>query len=157
MMTTTTNKDLTKTLCEKLPHHLLGFVEILVPTGHFDMWDGSMEYDSEEVIVELLGINVDTEEIQVNPLFGDMDLSDYDYRIDDFVPLLRPISSMTNAEKELYHRTLVFTPSGDPVPTPKTFDWLDEHHYDRRGLIPMGLAKNVMKEDKNPYDNAKTE
>ena len=156
-MTDEHKKDLTKTLCEKLPHHLLGFVEIIVPTGHFDIWDGSMEYEPKDVLVELMGVNVDTEEISVIPLFGDVDLTDYDYRIEDFTPLLRPISSMTNAEKELYYKTLVYTSSGDPVPTPKTFDWLDEHHYDRRGLIPLGLAKNLMKEDKNPYDNAKTE
>ena len=150
------NDNLTKTICEQLPHHLFGTVEVEVATGHYDRIDGSMEYDSKDIIVEITGINTDTEEITVWPVFVDIELTDYNYLIDDFVPFLRPISSMSDDEKKLYHKTLVYTSSGDPVPTQETFDWLDEHHYDRRGLIPMGLAKNLMKESENPYDNAET-
>jgi len=33
----------------------------------------------------------------------------------------------------------------------KTIDWLNKNHFDYRGLIPLGLAIEVTKEN-NPYD-----
>ena len=50
----------------------------------------------------------------------------------DYKPYLRPMSSMTEEEKEEYINT--FLTMWDAV------DWLNAHHFDYRGLIPIGLA-----------------
>jgi hypothetical protein len=59
-------------------------------------------------------------------------------------PYLRPISSMTKEEHKEYEKWL---PDGFNV---NTFDWLNTHHFDYRGLIEKGLAIEVTK-DNNPY------
>ena len=57
-------------------------------------------------------------------------------------PYLRPMSSMTEEEKEEYRNecnkvlSMSFKVNG-PYPI---VDWLNAHHFDHRGLIPMGLA-----------------
>lgn len=92
-------------------------------------------------------------------------------------PYLRPMSSMTEEEREEFWkevldidwRELEFDEEPDEVPFPFTendcgfyldniyladlfavIDWLNEHHFDYRGLIPKGLAIEVTK-DNNPY------
>ena len=47
---------------------------------------------------------------------------------------LRPMSSMTEEEREEYEQWL---PDGYNI---DTFDWLLSHHFDFRGLIEKGLA-----------------
>jgi len=64
-------------------------------------------------------------------------------------PYLRPMSSMTEEEKKEYHGACdgyldIYFDSVDSL------DWLNEHHFDYRGLIPKGLAIKVTK-DNNPY------
>ncbi len=49
-------------------------------------------------------------------------------------PYLRPMSSMTE-EEEIYYNTVYYT-----LNFYKKEDWLNEHHFDYRGLIPMGMA-----------------
>jgi ligand-binding SRPBCC domain-containing protein len=62
--------------------------------------------------------------------------------VDDFKPYLRPMSSMTEAEKEEYRNecnkvlSMPFKING-PYPI---VDWLNAHHFDHRGLIEKGLA-----------------
>ena len=60
---------------------------------------------------------------------------DGDVRIEDIKPYLRPMSSMTDEEKiesgELYKKNTGMW---------SDLDWLNAHHLDYRGLIPMGLA-----------------
>lgn len=54
-------------------------------------------------------------------------------------PYLRPISSMTEEEKETYQ--MFFNEDGLLNTSVDTYlDWLLEGHFDYRGLIPMGLA-----------------
>ena len=56
---------------------------------------------------------------------------------EDFKPYLRPMSSMTEEEKIGYQAYFNY----DGVEYPEEYiDWLNEHHFDYRGLIPMGLA-----------------
>ena len=65
-------------------------------------------------------------------------------------PYLRPMSSMTEEEKKEYRKTQInkwvkcvdCTGGGyyEHRDTLKTFDWLNAHHFDYRGLISMGLA-----------------
>ncbi len=52
-------------------------------------------------------------------------------------PYLRPMSSMTEEELEEFHN---YT-NVDPISwLHYAIDWLNEHHFDYRGLIEMGLA-----------------
>lgn len=75
----------------------------------------------------------------------------------DILPLLRPMESMTDAERAEYNRAadrdldrmadkvgrkLKGDEKLDETLTPyyEHIDWLLEHHFDYRGLIEMGLA-----------------
>ena len=67
-------------------------------------------------------------------------------------PYLRSMSSMTEEEKVEYYNTMDketqrnypnscdFSESVYYSNTIKTFDWLNAHHFDYRGLIEKGLA-----------------
>lgn len=72
----------------------------------------------------------------------------YKYILEDNIlawPYLRPMSSMTEEEKEIL-RTLKWTKLEH-----HTVDWLNSHHFDYRGLIEKGLAIEVTEEN-NPYN-----
>ena len=62
------------------------------------------------------------------------------------LPYLRPMSSMTEEEKEEYTSYCFEQPflQKDKTPNlgsvPMCIDWLIAHNFDYRGLIPMGLA-----------------
>ena len=61
--------------------------------------------------------------------------------IDEIKPYLRPMSSMTEEEKSNYHNYRYWIEKGDVEHcTINMMDWLNSHHFDYRGLIPMGLA-----------------
>lgn len=76
----------------------------------------------------------------------------FQHHLDEIKPYLRPMSSMTEEEKEeLYH--YYCKEIADNLITPNLTwelrccvsnsfgtDWLISHHFDYRGLIPMGLA-----------------
>ena len=60
-----------------------------------------------------------------------------DIHLTDYRPYLRPMSSMTEEEKIDYQAFFNY----DGVEYPEEYiDWLNAHHFDYRGLIPMGLA-----------------
>ena len=63
-------------------------------------------------------------------------------------PYLRPMSSMTEEEKVKLSLSQIyaFTHYNEIA----KIDWLNEHHFDYRGLIDKGLAIEVT-EDNNPY------
>ncbi len=70
-------------------------------------------------------------------------------------PYLRPMSSMTEEEKNEYLNTfkksIIGTDEEDGrVWTVDSIDWLNAHHFDYRGLIEKGLAIAVTEEN-NPY------
>ena len=77
-------------------------------------------------------------------------------------PYLRPMSSMTEEESKEYRKTQItkWVKSVDCTyggyyehrDTLKTFDWLNAHHFDYRGLIEKGLAVEVT-EQHNPYED----
>ena len=81
---------------------------------------------------------------------GDIDL--FSHQFITIKPYLRPMSSMTEEEKVEYYNTMDketqrnypnscdFSESVYYSNTIKTFDWLNAHHFDYRGLIPKGLA-----------------
>lgn len=72
-------------------------------------------------------ISIDTSSEQVMTLYnGEV------HSIEEVKPYLRPMSSMTEEEKNVYVNT--FLTMWDAV------DWLNAHHFDYRGLIEKGLA-----------------
>lgn len=85
-------------------------------------------------------------------------LSDLLHGEDDFMPYLRPMSSMTE-EEVMEFNNIPSTKNyqivnGDlpwDVANYKQIQWLLEKHFDFLGLIPKGLAIEVSKEN-NPYN-----
>jgi len=79
-----------------------------------------------------------------------------DVPIEIVKPYLRSMSSMTKEEDEEYRKTKIrvavqWDDYGNPIgfefiSTFKTFDWLNSHHFDYRGLIKKGLAIKATKE-----------
>jgi hypothetical protein len=61
-----------------------------------------------------------------------------------FRPILRPMSSMTEEERQEYGLVLCDELSINQ------YDWLNANHFDYRGLIEKGLAIEVT-EKNNPY------
>lgn len=69
------------------------------------------------------------------------ELINYDWRLTDIKPYLRPLSSMTKEERQEYGLILCDELSINQ------FDWLNRKMFDYRGLIEKGLAleaKNSM-------------
>lgn len=63
--------------------------------------------------------------------------------VDDFKPYLRPMSSMTEEEKEEYQsiQSDIWKPCGTQYyDNWRSIDWLNEHHFDYRNLIGKNLA-----------------
>ena len=56
-------------------------------------------------------------------------------------PYLRPMSSMTEEEKSQY--SFFLTRIVFAYDASKLIDWLNAHHFDYRGLIPLGLANDA--------------
>ena len=81
--------------------------------------------------------------IEAIPIYTDFPIS--------VKPYLRPISSMTEEEREEYES---YIKKGYFI---DCFDWLNAHHFDYRGLIEKDLAlkapKGMYNSEKNNYDN----
>ena len=67
--------------------------------------------------------------------------------IENVRPYLRPMSSMTEEERSEYYNVET---NNSWERSSKRIDWLNEHHFDYRGLIDRGLAIEVTEEN-NPY------
>ena len=64
----------------------------------------------------------------------------------NFKPYLRPMSSMTEDEEKEYNRLTPIVEVVFPCDAYPLVDWLNKHHFDYRGLIPMGLALEAPEE-----------
>ena len=70
----------------------------------------------------------------------------YSRHIEDIKPYLRPMSSMTDMEKQQFNLLSMnrIVPDGFgkniQMFSLKCIDWFNSHHFDYRGLIEMGLA-----------------
>ena len=74
-------------------------------------------------------------------------LFNFEVRIENCKPYLRPMSSMTDVERHIFDTMT----RGYTIHQQATlFDWLNSHHFDYRGLIEKGLAIAVTKKN-NPY------
>jgi len=75
--------------------------------------------------------------------FGNFDFENEECSLcsDDFKPYLRPLSSMTEEEREEY-LSECDKDNLDTLSAPHYHgtDWLNKKMFDYRGLIPMGLA-----------------
>lgn len=58
--------------------------------------------------------------------------------IDCIKPYLRPMSSMTEEENFILDETRCYTQL-----TLESYDWLNAHHFDYRGLIELGFANEA--------------
>lgn len=74
--------------------------------------------------------------------------------IDEIKPYLRPMSSMTEEESKEYkachcvidEHTYFYPQMCTLANELNMFDWLNEHHFDYRGLIEKGLALEAPEE-----------
>ena len=77
-----------------------------------------------------------------------------DYFNDDilnFKPYLRPLSSITEKEETIFEQLIKDVHyKTRPSTALRLVDWLEKNMFDHRGLIPLGLAIEVTKEN-NPY------
>ena len=89
-------------------------------------------------------------------IIEDGDSYDTTMSVEDFKPYLRPMSSMTEEEREIvnnliYNKESIWT---SPVPVwvinesdiEEYIDFCNSHHLDYRGLIEMGLALEAKEE-----------
>lgn len=60
--------------------------------------------------------------------------------LEDVKPYLFPLSSMTEEEVDEFTQFDVYGNGEYIIPNHEAIDWLNKHHFDYRGLIPMGLA-----------------
>ena len=61
-------------------------------------------------------------------------------KLTDCQPYLRPMSSMTQEEKQEYQRITERWMYDSSYSIGDNFDWLNSRHFDYRGLIEKGLA-----------------
>ena len=75
---------------------------------------------------------------------GGWEWDEYDIEEWNIKPYLRPMSSMTEEEREEFENFLEGIVDGverwDKPDLCEEYDWLNKNHFDYRGLIPMGLA-----------------
>lgn len=76
---------------------------------------------------------------------GYVDIGQYSLPIERIKPYLFPMSSMTKEEWEEYQKIRMIDwihgdINGISINADLIVDWLNAHHFDYRGLIPMGLA-----------------
>ena len=70
-----------------------------------------------------------------------IDSDGWSHKIGTFKPYLRPLKSMTDEELSFYNNHLI-TPGITILEEnlSEYLEWMHSHHFDYRGLIPMGLA-----------------
>ncbi len=61
-------------------------------------------------------------------------------KLTDCQPYLRPMSSMTEEEKQEYQFLTERWMHDSSYSIGDSFDWLNAHHFDYRGLIEKGIA-----------------
>lgn len=111
-------------------------------------YDGDTDFDTVET---LIGID-DRFIYTVWDKIGDREK--HCLSVSNWKPYIRPMSSMTEEEKEEYCilQDEVLYSSGKLVTdcVNDIVNWLDQHHIDHRNLIKKGLAIEVT-DDNNPY------
>ena len=125
-MTQEQKELLLKDLCARLPYDVKAYVK---NWSKLDRKYYEGVYTVESIHPSLNNILVYSERFSVEVLLG------YDdYKIE---PYLFPLSSMTEEQREEYHKLLYNPEYGIDI---DYFDWCHKNHFDCRHLIPMGLA-----------------
>lgn len=110
-------------------------------------------FDSEPYT--LLSINWNKEIVVIGFMMVDTYVTSKQ-RLVNIKPYLRPMSSMTEEEKQEYeffaNRTIVTSVGFVHLEATDLIEWLLKKHFDFMGLIPMGAAIEVTEEN-NPYKN----
>lgn len=121
-MTNEEKQLLFKDLCTRLPYGVI---------LQLNLWEG------ETINSRLTGIDED------GNLTADVP-ADCAFSIENVKPYLRPMSSMTATESIEYQKRVKVIQDVERTlhwcDTPESIDWLDEHHFDYRGMIGKGLA-----------------
>lgn len=143
-----TQKDeelILKDLCARLPYGVMGQCEI--DASYDTSFDtkfqthkfNAIAYGLKEDLLFVIPLIEDENEQE----FANEEVAD-GVNILDFKPYLFPLSSMTEEQRQVAESLaeVIKVPMyGEFLsPTPKYYDWLNENHFDYRGLIPMGLA-----------------
>lgn len=147
---------LTKDLSARQPYGVTGVALFEVSDGFYD-YDGYERFVNTEIEVELASISK-YGDIRVKTLDDNDNLDEGDFveeyqdalnfSVDYFKPYLRPMSTMTPEEEEEYN--FICHMNGYDMSTTdalRLVRWLLEHKFDINGLIPLGLAKEMKKED----------
>ena len=87
--------------------------------------------DTENNPITLVGVAKTMITLESSAGYGTSDIEDY-------IPYLFPISSMTEEQKVDMIKSSCGIGSDKNV-----FDWFNKNHFDYRGLIPKGLAINA--------------
>ena len=109
---------LLKDLCARLPYHVK--VKVWLKDGTTEEGPLDLEHNYANVLLDTFYYN----------------------KIKNIKPYLRPMSSMTEEEKDEYYKTYDWNYGIQGTP----FDWLNKHHFDYRGFIPKGLALEAPKD-----------
>ena len=121
-MTNEEKQLLLKDLCGRLPYGVIIHNE--------EGYEGHLNSINQTIFGIELGVNI-TATHRV------------DFQLDTCKPYLRPMSSLIGKELDECRATCKYRRVGQSVldcATPQTIDYLVSHHFDYRGLIPMGLA-----------------
>lgn len=112
----------------------------------------SRKHNRHEEDIVLNNVTITKDGLVISNIIG------YNYLLSEIKPYLRPMLSMTEEEnEELYY--YYCKEIADNLNTPNLTwelrccisnsfgtDWLNAHHFDYRGLIPMGLALEASKD-----------
>lgn len=80
-----------------------------------------------------------------NFIYGRTEVCHADFPVEKIKPYLFPLSSMTKEQKKEYAHILVLSSNlaYSQLLEITIEDWLNKHHFDYRGLIPKGIAKDA--------------
>lgn len=143
---------------------LLNFLCMKLPFGAMCLVEGDNNTGTPR---KLIRIEVDeTDGVLLDFLTDREDKRPIQVYLSEVIPCVKPMSSMTKEDKEDLAVVLgvdyidnkvvdfgEFLCEGSPVNIEDVYgllDWLNAHHFDYRGLIPMGLAIEITEEN-NPY------
>ena len=127
-MTKEKRQLLLKDLCGRLPHGVI--------LRNEEGFEGHLNSINQTIFGTELGVNVTA-------------TKRVDFQLDTVKPYLRPMSSMTEEERKEFNKLMslveercinAYGKGGYTLAFTELNDWLNEHHFDYRGLIEKGLA-----------------
>ncbi len=140
-------------ICTRLPYGLKCKIDLDALLEVFPEYGARLSY-----IATLTDVDLDAKVGErVYTLFGipskrrlyflelDDFFDEYGVPVECVKPYLRPMSSMTEEETLEFVNTTIKSLEY-PMWTTYSYDWLNAHYFDYRGLIPMGLALEAPEE-----------